>query len=133
MHKNPETVVDAVTATMQTKCILASLRIAAASHNKEETISAVFWDDKLLDLVTKLSDKIDIISIQPRYSSRPRPIQQFRLLDRVTPLLHSLVDRLFVTIVIKRGILPKGVLLLVKHLGRETSNLQLCEGSPGWG
>ena len=42
MQKNPETVVDAVTATMQTECILASLHIAAANHNKDETISAVF-------------------------------------------------------------------------------------------
>ena len=77
-QKNPETVVDAVTATMQTECILASARIAAASHHKDETVSAVSRDDKLLDLITKLSDKIDNISIQPRYSSRPRPMQQFR-------------------------------------------------------
>lgn len=42
MQKNPETVVDAVTDTMQTECILASSRIAEASHHKDETISAVF-------------------------------------------------------------------------------------------
>ena len=66
-QKNPETVVDAVTATMQTECILASVRIAAASHHKDETVSAVSQDDKLLDLIAKLSDKINNISIQPRY------------------------------------------------------------------
>lgn len=42
MQKNPETVVDAVTDTIQTECILASSHITEASHHKDETISAVF-------------------------------------------------------------------------------------------
>uniref|UniRef100_A0A1X7TXA8 Uncharacterized protein n=1 Tax=Amphimedon queenslandica TaxID=400682 RepID=A0A1X7TXA8_AMPQE len=52
-QKNPKSLAEAVTVTMQTECILAFTHIAAASLNKDEVINAVSQEDKLLEVFSK--------------------------------------------------------------------------------
>ncbi|XP_019861885.1 PREDICTED: uncharacterized protein LOC109590400 [Amphimedon queenslandica] len=82
-QKNPKSLSEAVTATLQIECILTSTRVASTSSPKDEPVSlpahSVSQDDRLLELIAKLSDKIDNMATQtrqPRYNNRPRPAQQ---------------------------------------------------------
>ena len=79
-QKNPKSLSEAVTATLQIECILTSTRVATTSSPKDKPVSlpahSVSQDDRLLELITKLSDKIDNMARQPRYNNRPRPAQQ---------------------------------------------------------
>lgn len=83
-QKNPKSLAEAVTATLQTECILAATCVASTSPHRDDPVSIPAHsvsqqDDRLLDLITKLSDKIDNMTTQtrqPRYTTRPRPAQQ---------------------------------------------------------
>lgn len=76
-QKNPETLAEAVTAILQTESILTSTRIASTACDDESSHTPARSDsreDKLVELLTKLSDKIDGMNIQsrqPRYTARP--------------------------------------------------------------
>ena len=78
-QKNPSSLTEAATFTMQAECILASTRtVVSCPDSSSIPAQAVSREDKLLDLITKLSDKIDSISVQPRptqFTARPRSFQ----------------------------------------------------------
>ena len=76
-QKNPSSLAEAVTYVMQIESVLASTRIVS-SHEEPTSVPVLSAsrEDKLLDLMTKLSDRIESISLQqqsPRFTPKPRP------------------------------------------------------------
>lgn len=57
-QKNPKSLAEAVTATLQTECILAATRVASTSPHRDDPVSIPAHsvsqqDDRLLDLITE--------------------------------------------------------------------------------
>lgn len=83
-QKNPSSLAEAVTYVMQIESVLASTRIV--SSHQEPTSVPVLSASREDNLMTKLSDRIEFISLQqqsPRFTPKPRLLKEFLLLGPI--------------------------------------------------